>query len=209
MIISESTRPIQRSLTVIKTGGSLEGGEFYREVAEQLSKLDGNAVIVNGGGREIDQLCSRLSVRSEKKNGLRITTPEVLEAVTMALAKKAMEFASVLCSGGITAIPMPALSFCTSERRKEYGLVGGKSSVDVELLMHLVSKAVPVIYPISRGGEQLLNVNADELAADIAVAAGASALILLTDIDGVILNGKVVESISAGDSTIARKLRVE
>ena len=62
----------------------------------------------------------------------------------------------------------------------------------------LAAGRIPVVAPLAVGP---LNVNADEAAAALAQGLGAERLLFLTDVDGLILNGEVVEQIGAGDAT--------
>jgi len=67
-----------------------------------------------------------------------------------------------------------------------------------ELRALLATDAVPVIAPLARGP---LNVNADDAAAALAIGLGAQGLVFLTDVDGLILGGEVVDEIGVDDAS--------
>lgn len=197
-----STPHIQhKPSSVIKAGGSLEGVDFHAGLASQIKELleRRTVVVVSGGGREIDSICSRLGIEIRKKDGIRFTDAETLRIAMMSLARNAAELAACLCSAGIDSLPLPAFSAGVSatNMRREHGLVAGEMKVDTDRLRHVISLGVPVIYPITMCGTQLLNVNADELASELAIAIGAKELLLLTDVDGVIVGGRVLERYNA------------
>jgi acetylglutamate kinase len=213
MTMSGSTLRTQHEapLTVIKAGGSiLQDGDTAAALAGAVewAKRAGNGVIiVNGGGNEIDMLCSRLSVDIRKYRGLRITSREVLDIVQMALSKKSNEIAVTLLAHGINAIPLPAFASAAVRCRKkpdshgvDFGFVGEVESVDAAFLLSLVrGGAVPVIYPVAADASfSLYNINADELASEIASAVGAESLLLATDVGGVIIDSAVQDVIHAG-----------
>ncbi len=189
-------------------GASIQSDRAVVELAAAVKeewKRGGRIVIVNGGGKEIDALCKRLSVETAKTSGLRITTPEVLEAVQMSLSKKSVEIATALMSIGISAVPMPALSGGMVRCRPRHsppgypdlGLVGEVDAVDrsfIDVLFNL--RTIPVIYPIgSDGSGTIYNINADEVASSIASALGATALLLMTDVPGIMVGSSVIKSI--------------
>lgn len=213
MSMSGSTQLIQREqqpTLVVKTGGSLvDSAEFVASMCSDIAELadDYSFIIVNGGGREIDRLCASLSVPVEKVEGLRVTPHEVLDIVQMALAKSSNRVACSLSAAGLKAVPMPAFSggLVNAERRtaggRDIGYVGRPVSVDPSVLQTLLAGGfTPVIYPLSSGaGQQLFNVNADEVSSAIAAATGSEALMLMTDVDGVVVEGRALPVLSAGE----------
>ncbi len=205
-------QPIQHERTpviIIKTGGSLiESEASIGSLSEDISMMSDGCrfVVVNGGGKEIDRLCGQLSVPVEKEAGLRVTGPEVLEIVQMALAKSSSAVAAHLQSHGVRAAPVPAFAagMVFVEKRelaggRDLGYVGKIASVDCTLIEAMHSAGiVPVVYPVAMGpGYQLYNVNADEIASGIASAISADALLLMTDVEGVLVSGSPVKSLTS------------
>ncbi|MBX8631126.1 MAG: acetylglutamate kinase [Thermoplasmata archaeon YP2-bin.285] len=189
----------------------LSGQGSMRNFASAVSRLSSKScrfIIVNGGGKEIDTLCSRLSIDVKKEQGLRVTTPDVLDVVQMTLARKSNELASALMAHGLRSLPVPAFALGAVRCRKkvlpngrDLGYVGEVEDVDPTVLLSLVTaRSIPVIYPIGSDSEgNLYNINADELAADIASSLRASSLLLLTDVPGVMINSTVVPCIHVSE----------
>ena len=212
MVMSGLTRHTQlrkKDVTVIKLGGAVLQSESAMDgMAKAIGygwSRGGRIVIVNGGGREIDALCKRLSIGTAKAGGLRITTPEVLEAVQMSLSKKSMEIALSLMRQGVPAVPFPAFSAGTVLCRRralpidgqDLGLVGEVVSVNGKVIDALCDmNAVPVVYPLGTDDScAMYNINADEVASSMASELGASTLLLMTDVPGIMVNSSVLKSI--------------
>jgi acetylglutamate kinase len=129
--------------------------------------------------------------------GRRVTGPDALEVVRRSFAQvgealcAALGPRSVQLFGdeiGLQAVHVP-----------ELGLVGDPlPSAPPPVLDALAAGKIPVVAPLAVGP---LNVNADEAAAALAQGLAAERLLFLTDVDGLILNGEVVERIDAGDAT--------
>ncbi|MEM3852017.1 MAG: acetylglutamate kinase [Methanomassiliicoccales archaeon] len=195
---------IQRTLhdiDVVKASGSLlTDNAFAAALADYVEYTHGRTVLVNGGGKEIDALCARLSLPVVKRQGLRVTTPEVMDAVLMSLSHSSCLLASALLKHGTDVLPMPAFSgrIALSSRREGLGLVGGQTQVDGHKLLSIIDAGfVPLLYPVAFStSHEFLNVNADELAAAVAASLGARRLLLLTDVEGIMADGAVLPSVS-------------
>lgn len=197
-------------LLLVKTGGTLvESEETLRLLCEDIVSMRDsfNFVIVNGGGREVDRLCEALSIQVEKVNGLRVTGKRVLEVVEMALAKSSHKLSAMLSSMGMRAVPLPAFSgglvrvTRKSVEGRDIGYVGSVESVDTAVLEVLIQGGMtPVIYPVSADSlSQLYNVNADEVASALASAMSSYALLLMTDVDGVVVGGQKQDKIRCSE----------
>src|SRR5256885_3635520 len=74
------------SVRVVKLGGNeLDRPEWLAACADALRTV-GPLVLVHGGGEAVSALSRRLALPVEKRDGRRVTTPEVAEAVEMVLA---------------------------------------------------------------------------------------------------------------------------
>jgi acetylglutamate kinase len=83
----------------------------------------------------------------------------------------------------------------------DLGFVGEVTGVNTTLLDHLMEIAVPVIASIATDGSgQSYNVNADPAAAAVAIALGASKLVMLTDVPGVMVDGEQIAELTAGEA---------
>lgn len=180
---------------VIKFGGhALDNAEIKAAFLEDLLDLQKRqlkTVLVHGGGPNINRLLKRLGIEGEFKNGLRVTSPETLEVVEMALCGQAnKELARLLLKAGINAAGISGEDGNTLravELDPSLGRVGKITSVNPALILALLEKGfLPVVAPLALDeNEHPLNVNADTAAAHIAGALGAPWFILISDVPGV------------------------
>lgn len=195
-------------LTVVKVGGALlRGEEALPAVARAVSALPGRTVVVHGGGPEITRWQERLGMAVEWRDGLRVTTPESVQIASMVLTGWTNKrIVSALLGAGQIALGMSGEDGALLEaERKEggrLGEVGEIVAVNQILLRALLAQGVtPVISPISRGpGGVPLNVNADEAAIAVAAALSATRLLLVSDVPGVLVDGRVVPRLTPADS---------
>ncbi|MGH7445403.1 MAG: acetylglutamate kinase, partial [Longimicrobiales bacterium] len=181
------------NVRVVKIGGAaLADASWLTSFAQHAAASGGSLVIVHGGGPEISALSERLGIGVEWVNGKRITPPAALDAASMVLNGRVNKrLVSALLSAGADALGLSGedggLVVAELAARGAFGRVGKVATVRVELLEWLLGRGMlPVIAPISRGPDGApLNVNADEVAAAIAVALGARELLFVTDVDGV------------------------
>lgn len=181
------------SVRVVKIGGAaLADASWLSSFASHAAASDEQLVVVHGGGPEISALSERLGIGVEWVNGKRITPPEALDAASMVLNGRINKrLVSALLSAGADALGLSGedggLVLAEVAARGALGRVGKVAAVRVELLEWLIGRGMlPVIAPISRGPDGApLNVNADEVAAAVAVALGARELLFVTDVDGV------------------------
>ena len=182
------------NITVIKFGGSLTKNKeaqknFIKELAE-ISK-EQNIVLVHGGGPEINNLLKRLNIESKFVNGLRYTDEQTLEVVEMALSGKVNKMLTAeLIKCGVKAVGISARdgSIAVCDVKEELGFVGEPVQIDISLIETLIKGGFfPVISSVGMAKDtHALNVNADVLATNIAIAFKASKLIFLTDVAGVL-----------------------
>lgn len=193
--MSDKVESSKNMKIVIKCGGSILSNQ--NELAhiitgiKSLIKNGYQPVIVHGGGPEISQLSNKLGIKSEFKNGLRITNTEMLEITQMALLgitnpKLVAELNKhTIKACGLALHTLAALSAETLDF-SIYGYVGEVTSVNSEPIYQLLAAGfIPVIAPLAVDKNwQMLNINADLAAAAIASAISAEKLILLSDING-------------------------
>ena len=148
-------------------------------------------VLVHGGGAEITSLSKRLGLEAEFKRGLRVTDAETMEVVKMVLTGKINpELVATLNRLGGQAVGMSGEdgpSIIAEAQDPELGFVGRVIQINPEPIDALLNRGyVPVVASIGLGYDgHAYNINADTVAAELAVALGASKLILLTDVEGV------------------------
>jgi len=194
------------STFVVKAGGgTLARPAAVRQFARQLAvvhALGANVVVVHGGGEQTDALQRSLGEEPRKIDGRRVTTPVALRALRMATAGELSgDVVASLAAEGAPAVGVSLASaglfvarrrapIATSAGLVDFGHVGDVESVDPEPLTALLARGfVPVVCPpAGDGAGGFLNVNADVIAASLAVALGARKLVLLTTTPGILGN---------------------
>jgi len=179
---------------VIKYGGSAMTDPLLREqVASDivLMKLVGiNPVIVHGGGPAINDYMNKLSIPIEFHDGLRITDDETMEIVKMVLVGKVnKQLVTAINAHGRLAVGIAgddANLISARQVSEKLGRVGEVTAIDTTVITKLVEDGfVPVIATVGVGEDGgSYNINADNVAGEIAAALGAEKLIFLTDVDG-------------------------
>jgi acetylglutamate kinase len=214
---------------VVKYGGHAMGEEhlahmFGRDIA-LLKQVGVNPVVVHGGGPQINTMLKRLAITSTFIDGLRVTDAAMVEVVEMVLAgtvnkmvagliNRAGALAVGICGkdGGLIRARKLARTTVDPgsriERVLDLGFVGEPEHVDVRVIHALTGAGlIPVIAPVGVGEDgQTYNINADTVAGAIAGALGASRLLMLTDVPGVLDAAKVLipdMSVAAAEAGIA------
>jgi acetylglutamate kinase len=194
---------------VVKYGGHAMGEEhlarmFGSDIA-LLKQVGVNPVVVHGGGPQINAMLKRLNIQSSFIDGLRVTDQATVETVEMVLAGSVNKHVA----GLINAAGALAVGICGKdgglirarkvtrtkkdpdsniERVLDLGFVGEPEAVDVRVIHALTGAGlIPVIAPVGVGSDgQTYNINADTVAGAIAGALGATRLLMLTDVAGVL-----------------------
>jgi acetylglutamate kinase len=194
---------------VVKYGGHAMGEE---SLAEQfgsdialLKQVGMNPVVVHGGGPQINAMLKRLAIQSTFIDGLRVTDEAMVEVVEMVLAgtvnkhvaeliNRAGALAVGICGKDGNLIRARKLTRVIQdpgsriERVLDLGFVGEPEQIDVRVIHALTGAGlIPVIAPVAAGADgQTYNINADTVAGTIAGALGATRLLMLTDVSGVL-----------------------
>ena len=197
-------RLYQGKTFVIKAGGGAFADEksalALLEQVEILHRLGVKVVLVHGGGPQASALAATLGASVEFKDGRRVTDPVSLEAATLVLNGAVNTQILALCRRvGVPAVGLSGVDagLIVARRRPpvevdgetvDYGLVGDVIRVDPKVVFaQLDAGLVPVVSPISADeAGALLNVNADTVAARLAVALSAEKLIVLTGAAGIL-----------------------
>ena len=149
-------------------------------------------VVVHGGGPEITAMSDRLGLKSQFKDGLRVTDEQTMDVVKMVLTGKVSpDLVATLNRLGGQSVGMSGEdgpSIIAERLDPELGFVGRVTQVNPEPITALLQRGyIPVIASIGLGYDgQAYNINADTVAAEVAVALGAAKLILMTDVPGVL-----------------------
>jgi acetylglutamate kinase len=189
---------------VVKVGGALlADAAATREVLEQveaLVQLGIQVVLVHGGGAQASELSRALGSEPRFVAGRRVTDATALEAAVLTLNGDANTRLLAACRAlGIAAAGVSGVDAGLVRARRrppvevggetvDYGFVGDVVAVDPAVLRHLLGGGfLPVVSPVAADDRgQLLNCNADGVAAALAVALGAVKLVLLTDVPGLL-----------------------
>jgi acetylglutamate kinase len=176
-------------MRVVKIGGAaLTDAAWLDAFAAQVARAATPLVIVHGGGPAINELSDRLGIPVKWSGGRRVTTAAALDVASMVLSGRLNKrIVGRLVGAGADALGMSGEDGGLVSAEVAQGGALGLVGQVVELLERLVSQGmVPVLSPICRGenGEPL-NVNADEVAAAVAVAVRAPELLFVTDVAGV------------------------
>lgn len=167
-------------LTIIKVGGKIvEEEQTLNSLLNDFSAIEGNKLLVHGGGRSATQMATQLGIETHMVDGRRITDGEMLKVVTMVYAGLVNKnIVAQLQSRHINALGLTGadMNVILSHRRNpspiDYGFVGDVDRVDGEQLARLIRLGVvPVMAPLTHNGEGvLLNTNADTIAGEVAKA---------------------------------------
>ena len=220
-LLIEALSYIQRfrnQIIVIKYGGAAMIEEALKTSFAQdivlLQSLGMQPVVVHGGGPEVSKVIESLGQEVTFVDGLRVTTAENLKVAEMVLSGNLnKEIIAHLQTFGGKAVGLSGKdgNLIQADKKKhasgiDLGYVGTIRLINPELL-HLLMREqfIPVVSPIGMGSSgETYNINADTVAAAIAVALEARKVIFMTDVDGVLSDGK--ELISYLDTATAENL---
>ena len=173
---------------VVKVGGAI----VRDSAAAVLALAEVHEVcVVHGAGPQISLEMERAGIPIEFVEGRRVTTPEGLELVRASFRRVNTELCEAI---GERAVGLFGDEIgLKAERVPALGLVGNAvSSRPPAVVEALEAGKIPVVAPLAEGP---LNVNADEAGAALALGIDADELLFLTDVDGLLVNGRVVDSI--------------
>lgn len=180
---------------LVKLGGTLLDVDAIRErLARQIAAIARTVplVVVHGAGRQMTQYLAARGIASQFVNGLRVTTPEVLDAVVKVIAGSVnRQLVATLNAAEARAVGISGIDAGLVEAEQmdpALGAVGRVVRANPALLDALLAAGFLPVVACVAGGRQgsFYNVNADQMAVACAVAFGADQLIFLTDVPGVL-----------------------
>jgi len=190
---------------VVKYGGNaMKSEDLKKSVMADIAllcSLGTRMVVVHGGGPDITERMKAAGVEPKFVNGLRVTDQATLDIAKAASAEINADICGMLKAQEIGAKNVQN-SVIAVQKNAELGLVGKVTSVKKEKILQVLdSGQIPVISPlgIAADNKTYYNVNADTVAVKVAIALGAQKLVLLTDVDGVLENGKVIPKMTAAE----------
>ncbi|WP_083202481.1 acetylglutamate kinase [Stappia indica] len=211
-------------VVVVKYGGHAMGdpalgNAFARDIT--LLRLAGVLpVVVHGGGPQIGTMLDRLGIKSEFRNGLRVTDKATVEIVEMVLAGSInKEIVHLINAEGGKAVGLCGKdgNMVTAEKLTrrvrdpnsaieqilDLGFVGEPAEVNPTVLrLVMKEELIPVVAPVAPGVDgETYNINADTFAGAIAGALDAKRLLFLTDVPGVLdANGKLIKELTVSQA---------
>jgi acetylglutamate kinase len=196
---------------VVKFSGKVtEERERLISLAEELALMHQVGIricVVHGGGKQLSELAALMGVEQTIIEGRRVTDDATLEMAKMIFAGKInTDILSALRHRGVEAVGLSGVdgNIIHAERRPpksimnretgehehvDFGHVGDIIEIDSRLLMVLLDHGyLPVISSLGADAEgTVFNINADTIAAEIAIQLKAEKLVLLSDVDGIYL----------------------
>ncbi|MHB0915189.1 MAG: acetylglutamate kinase [Thermoleophilia bacterium] len=186
---------------VIKYGGSaMKSDELKEGFATDVALLKYvgmNPVIVHGGGPDISSYMEKLDLEVKFVQGLRVTDAATMELAKMVLMGKVnKEVVSLINRHGVPAVGLGGDDGQLVMARKrvvlgddgqqvDIGHVGQIDQINTGVLENLGRDFIPVVASVGTDGEGgSYNINADEVAAELAVALKAEKVVFLTDVEG-------------------------
>ncbi|WP_135229520.1 acetylglutamate kinase [Deinococcus fonticola] len=173
---------------IVKYGGNaMKNLELRRAVAADIAALRASmpVVVVHGGGPVIERELAARHIPSEFRTGLRVTSPEAMDVVEMALGQLNKQLSQDI-GQALGLMGRDAQLLQAEVLDPELGRVGRVTQVNAELIRTLLGAGLtPVIGSVAVGPDgAALNVNADTAAGAVAGALGQG-IVFLTDVDGV------------------------
>ncbi|MBP3756568.1 MAG: acetylglutamate kinase [Prevotella sp.] len=172
---------MKEKITIVKVGGAVvEDDEQLSMLLTNFSAIKGRKVLVHGGGRKATQMAKSLGIETQMVNGRRITDGPMLQVVTMVyggLVNK--NLVARLQAHGVNALGLTGadMNVLLSHKRPvkesvDFGFVGDVERANGSALHQLIEMGItPVMAPLTHDGNgQILNTNADTIAAETAKA---------------------------------------
>lgn len=197
---------------VVKLSGKVtEDQERLNSLAEEITlcqQVGIHVAVIHGGGRQLTTTAERLGITQRIVNGRRVTDADTLEVAKMVFAGQInTDIVSALMRSGAETVGLSGLdgNIIHARRREiqevlnretgrvetvDFGHVGDIVEINARLLKLLLEHGyVPVVSSLGADEQgNVYNINADTIAAEIAVHLAAEKLILLTDVDGILMD---------------------
>ena len=211
--VKKYTTKYSNDIIVIKCGGSvlLEKNLFnqFIEDISVINKLGLSAVVVHGGGKNIQKKLDEHNLKSVFIDGLRVTDEKTIKIVEEALLELNFEILSEISNhqaNSVSISPKKNNIIRVTPERKELGFVGTPTEIKKDTILEIISeKKIPLIVPMGIGEDNnVYNINADIAAGAIAKELKARRLLLMTDVEGVLDKSKHL--ISEINSSMANEM---
>ena len=179
-VFHKNSKKMKEKITIIKVGGKIvEERESLLQLLDRFAAIEGNKVLIHGGGRSATKIAEKLGIESRMIDGRRVTDEETLKVVTMVyggLVNK--NIVAGLQARGVNALGLTGADCNIVRAHKrpikeiDWGFVGDVDGADGKMLAALIAQGiVPVVAPLTHDGKgNMLNINADTMAAETAKA---------------------------------------
>ena len=171
---------MKTELSIVKIGGNvIENAAELNNFLELFSNLSSPKILVHGGGKKATEIGQKLGVPSKMVGGRRITDADSLDVALMVYAglvnkKIVASLQSMNCNAiGLSGADANLIrAYKRPVTNINFGLVGDISGVDSKTLKNLLDiELVPVFCALTHNNDgQMLNTNADTIAAELAIA---------------------------------------
>ena len=212
-------------MITIKIGGSVVDG-LHPSTISDLKKVSEQekVILVHGGGKEVTKISEALGKEQKfivSPGGIksRYTDKETAEIFTMVMSGKINKIiVGMLQKNGINAVGLSGIDgkIIQAERKKKLvvinekgrkmaidgGYTGKIQDVNTNLVRSILDQGyVPVISPIAISEEfDFLNVDGDRAAAYVAGKMGSDKILFLTNVDGLLMDDKLVNKLSLAEA---------
>lgn len=186
---------------IIKVGGAILRSSLD-ELASSLSFLAQvglHPIVVHGAGPQLDVALEEAGIRSERVDGQRVTSPEVLEVARRVFQRENLRLVEALESLGTGARPITGGVFEATQASDRLGLVGEVQRVRTEAIRSSIrSGHLPIIAPLGEtAAGQILNLNADVAARELALSVQPHKIVFLTGTGGLLDgHGRLVSAVN-------------
>jgi acetylglutamate kinase len=187
---------------VIKIGGAIldEELEATASALAFLHQVGLTPVVVHGGGPQLDAALASAGVTSDKIDGLRVTTPEVLDVARNVFLQQNLKLVEAVRAQGVEAHTLNSgVIEADFLDREKYGFVGEAKTIQQDLIRSVIkSGAIPIMtcLGVAPGG-QIVNINGDAVVAALVHALQPMKILFLTGVGGLLNEeGNIIESIN-------------
>jgi len=211
-------------LLVVKAGGRILESNMHGILNSIAKRSRDKVVFIHGGGDIVSRFEKALGIEPKivvSPSGIRsrLTDAKEIEVYNMVMSGKiGKEASAYLNSRGVKAISISGVdgALLRAQRKKriiiidergrkraiEGGYTGTITSVNSEMLLNLLNMGfVVIVSPVALGDEgEMLNVDGDSTASAIAASLKADTLILLTDVEGLIMNNNLVKHLTCSEA---------
>ncbi|MGB9717942.1 MAG: [LysW]-aminoadipate/[LysW]-glutamate kinase [Thermoproteota archaeon] len=213
-------------MIVVKAGGTLLEEEALEKIVADVAEYSRGerVVFVHGGGVEVTETCRRMGIEPRfvvSASGMRsrVTDWETMQVYLMTMGRLNKLVVSKFLRMGVNAVGLTGVdgALATATRKEKIlvkredgrrilmdgGFTGKIDRVNVDLLKLLLDNGIlPVLAPIALSREfEPLNVDSDAFAAKVA-SAMRSSLLYLTNVEGLLVDGRLVESLTMAEASV-------